>query len=221
MKIGELIKQYRDRNHVSMRAFEEKSGLSRSYISLLERQKVDSPTYKTIEKVASGIGISVDSLLSMLDEDQNVSLDDADALQVSEAVRINVYGKIPAGTPLEAIEDIIDWEEIPADWCKGGKEYFALQVKGDSMYPVYLEGDIIICQVQPDFEDGQDCVVFVNGYEATLKRCYHIPSGIRLKPVNPSYPPCSYSVSENIESYDTREIKAHVLGVVREIRRKM
>lgn len=179
-----------------------------------ETEKAE-PTLSTINALAGLFNVKLEDLVN-----QDLSRDEYTD-SIPAAVRINVYGKIPAGTPLEAIEDIIDWEEIPADWCKGGKEYFALQVEGDSMYPVYLEGDIIICQVQPDFEDGQDCVVFVNGNNATLKRCYHIPSGIRLKPVNPSYPPCSYSVAENIESYDTQEIKAHVLGVVREIRRKM
>lgn len=217
MKLGDVIKTYRSRNNVSLRQFEEKSGLSRSYISLLERDKVESPTYKSIEKTAAGMGITVDSLLSLLDDEQNISLEDADTV-TPPAVRVNVYGKIPAGTPLEAIEDVIDWEEIPSDWCRGGKEYFALQVEGDSMYPVYLEGDIIICQVQPDFEDGQDCVVFINGYDATLKRCYHLPSGIRLLPINPSYPPRSYTAEEGASSDDP---KVRILGVVREIRRKM
>lgn len=136
------------------------------------------------------------------------------------AVRINVFGQIPAGTPLEAIEDIIDWEEIPADWCKGGKEFFALQVKGDSMYPEYLEGDIIICQIQPDFEDGQDCVVFVNGYNATLKRCYHTDHGVQLVPINTAYSPKSYSLAEEAADYLVEEEPVRILGVVKEIRRK-
>lgn len=74
MKLGNIIKKYREENSVSMRLFEEKSGLSRSYISLLERDMVASPTYKTIGKVASGMGIPIDQLLSMLDADQEVSL---------------------------------------------------------------------------------------------------------------------------------------------------
>lgn len=74
MKLGNIIKRYREGNSVSMRLFEEKSGLSRSYISLLERGMVASPTYKTIGKVASGMGIPIDQLLSMLDADQEVSL---------------------------------------------------------------------------------------------------------------------------------------------------
>lgn len=74
MKLGYIIKKFREDNSVSMRLFEQKSGLSRSYISLLERDMVDSPTYKTIGKVAAGMGIPIDQLLSMLDTEQEISL---------------------------------------------------------------------------------------------------------------------------------------------------
>lgn len=211
---GSNVRYLRRKFQLTQDQLAEKLGYkSFTTIQKWETEKAE-PTLSTITQVAQIFGVLLEDLV-------NKDLTCSESASTPTAVRINVFGQIPAGTPLEAIEDVIDWEEIPSDWCRGGKEFFALQVKGDSMYPVYLEGDIIICQVQPDFEDGQDCVVFVNGNNATLKRCYHIPSGIRLKPVNPSYPPCSYSVSENTESYDTQEIKAHVLGVVREIRRKM
>lgn len=73
-----------------------------------------------------------------------------------------VYGTIPAGVPMECIEDIIDTEEIDADMLKGGKQYFGLKVKGDSMYPEYLDGDTLILLKQDDCESGDDCVVMVN-----------------------------------------------------------
>ena len=73
-----------------------------------------------------------------------------------------VYGTIPAGVPLECIEDIIGTEEIPANWLKGGKEFFGLKIKGNSMSPEYLENDIIILEKVPDCENGDDCVVMIN-----------------------------------------------------------
>lgn len=51
--------------------------------------------------------------------------------------RIPVLGKIPAGIPIEAIEDVLDYEEIPQSWLTGDKEYFALKIDGRSMYPMY------------------------------------------------------------------------------------
>lgn len=83
----------------------------------------------------------------------------------SKSAVVFVYGTIPAGIPMECIEDIIDTEEISADMLKGGKEYFGLRIKGDSMEPEYLDGDTIILQKQDDCESGDDCVVMVNGSE--------------------------------------------------------
>lgn len=76
-----------------------------------------------------------------------------------------VYGTIPAGIPMECIEDIIDTEEISADMLNGGKQYFGLKIKGHSMEPDYLDGDVIIFQKQDDCESGDDAVVMVNGNE--------------------------------------------------------
>ena len=49
------------------------------------------------------------------------------------AIRVPVLGTIPAGIPIEAIEEVLDWEELPEEMAKGGKEYFGLRVQGDSM----------------------------------------------------------------------------------------
>ena len=51
--------------------------------------------------------------------------------------KIPVLGRIPAGIPIEAIEEILDYEEIPKDWLNGDKQFFALKIDGDSMSPRY------------------------------------------------------------------------------------
>ncbi|MCH5279711.1 MAG: helix-turn-helix domain-containing protein [Christensenellaceae bacterium] len=130
----------------------------------------------------------------------------------SRGVKISVYSRVPAGIPLEVIDDIVDTEEIPEEWTSGGREYFATIVCGDSMYPKYIEGDVIIVRKQPSFESGQDCVVYVNGYEATLKKVIRLnDGGIRLQPFNTSYPPKTYYPDDEPIS---------IAGVVVEIRRK-
>ena len=75
---------------------------------------------------------------------------------------VSVYGTIPAGIPMEMIEDIIDTEEISIDMLKGNKQYFGLKIKGNSMNPDYLDGDTIILEKTEDCESGQDAVVMVN-----------------------------------------------------------
>lgn len=160
------------------------------------------PRAEAFEEIARYFNVSVSSLL----EDKSNSKDE------NNYVRVNVYGSIPAGIPLEAIENIDDWKDIPAEWTYGGKEYIGLKVKGDSMYPEYMDGDVVIILLQSDFVSGQDCVVFINGYNATLKRCYKTIEGIQLKPINNNYAPKTYG--ENDEPIQ-------VLGVVKEIRRKV
>ena len=125
-----------------------------------------------------------------------------------------VYGTIPAGIPVECIEDILDTEEISAEMLKGGKQYFGLKIKGDSMYPEYLDGDTIILEKVDNCESGQDCVVMVNGNDGTFKRVIKSENGIILQPLNPTYAPLTYS-NEQIVNMPVK-----ILGVVRELRRK-
>ncbi len=125
-----------------------------------------------------------------------------------------VYGTIPAGTPIECIEDIIDTEEIPADMLKGGKQYFGLRIKGNSMYPEYLDGDTLILEKVEDCESGQDCVVMVNGNDGTFKRVFKNENGIILQPLNPEYQPMIYT-NEQIE-----QLPIKIIGKVVELRRK-
>lgn len=91
---------------------------------------------------------------------------------------IPVLGAIPAGVAIEAVQDIIRWEEIPRKWLRGNREYFALQVKGDSMFPEYLDGDTVIIRKQPCCDSGDDCAVIINAADATLKRVHILEDGI-------------------------------------------
>lgn len=129
------------------------------------------------------------------------------------AVRIPVLGSIPAGVPLEAIEDILDWEEIPSSWTQGGTEFFALRVEGDSMFPRYEEGDVIILRKQATCDSGQDCAVMVNGNDATFKRVKRNMDGIVLQPINPAYDPMVFTNKQ------IKELPVTILGVVVELRR--
>lgn len=71
---------------------------------------------------------------------------------------------------MEAVENILDYEEISEDMARQG-DYFALQIKGDSMEPRIKEGDVVIVRKQPDVESGEVAIVLVNGDEATIKKC--------------------------------------------------
>lgn len=129
------------------------------------------------------------------------------------ALRVPILGTIPAGIPIEAIEEVMDWEELPAEMARGGKEYFGLRVKGDSMYPRYEDGDTIILRKQDTCESGQDCAVMVNGEDATFKRVRINENGIMLMPINPAYEPRFYTAKE------VCDLPVRILGVVVQLRR--
>ena len=126
---------------------------------------------------------------------------------------IPVLGKVAAGTPIEAVEDILDYEEIDAHTAASG-EHFALQIKGQSMEPKISDGDVVIVRKQDGCDSGDVAVVLVNGDEATVKRIKKEPGGIMLIPSNPAYEPKFYS-NEEIESLPVR-----VIGKVIELRAK-
>lgn len=214
MYIGEIIKEYRTNNKISQRAFASRTSLSPSYINTLEKiynPKTGNPysvTTDVANEIAKAMNMSIEELLSKINGNQEFTINSP-----SSAV-VFVYGTIPAGIPMECIEDIIDTEEISADMLKGGKQYFGLKIKGNSMEPDYLDGDVIIFQKQDDCENGDDCVVMVNGNDGTFKRVFKNENGIILQPLNPTYSPMVYS-NEEIEKLPVR-----ILGVVEEIRRK-
>lgn len=135
-----------------------------------------------------------------------------------------IYGTIPAGIPMECIEDIIDTEEISASMLRGGKEYFGLRIKGNSMSPDYLNGDTLILEKVDDCESGQDCVVMVNGNDGTFKRVIKNEEThtIRLQPLNTSLDENGMPLYEPI-TFNQEQIKnlpVRIIGRVVELRRK-
>jgi repressor LexA len=85
------------------------------------------------------------------------------------SISIPVYARVAAGIPLEAVEDIIDREEIPEPWEQAGT-YFGVRVKGDSMAPRIENGDVVIVRKQEDADDGDIVIALVNGNDAVCKR---------------------------------------------------
>lgn len=133
--------------------------------------------------------------------------------QDKKGVRIPVLGRVVAGIPIEAVEEILDYEEITPELAATG-EFFALQVRGDSMLPKLEEGDVVIVKKQEDVETGDIAIVLVNGDEATIKQIKKVDGGIMLYGFNPDvYEPHFYS-NQQIE-----ELPVRILGKVIESRR--
>lgn len=157
------------------------------------------PSFEIIGKLANHFDVSISYLLG--------------ETQSSKGVKIPVYGDVAAGIPIEAIENIVDYEEIDAAMAATG-DFFGLRVKGSSMEPRIREGDVVIVRKQSDADTGDTAIVLVNGDSATVKRIKKEPSGISLIPNNPAHD-IQFYTNEEIETKPVR-----IIGKVVELRGK-
>ena len=96
--------------------------------------------------------------------------------------QVPVLGRVTAGMPILAVEDIEGYLPFPQ---KSGKELFALHVMGLSMRDAgILDGDYVVVERTPTADDGEIVVAMIDE-EATVKRLFREPDGIRLQPENP------------------------------------
>lgn len=133
----------------------------------------------------------------------------------NNAIIVPVLGKVAAGIPIEAVQDILDYEELSPDMVRDGSEYFALQLKGDSMEPRMHSGDVVIVRKQETIESGEIAIVCVNGDEATCKKVIFKDNGaIILQPLNQMHEPIYFTAEE------VRTLPITILGKVVELRAK-
>lgn len=124
-----------------------------------------------------------------------------------ETTKIPVLGKVKAGYDYLAQENIIEYIFFNIDGSDK-ENYYALYVTGNSMEPLFDDGDIVIVHKQDDFSSGDNCVVLINGDEATVKKVYKGTTGIKLQAVNPYYPPRIFTEEE------IRDLPVKIIGVV-------
>ncbi|MEW6659721.1 MAG: transcriptional repressor LexA [Thermodesulfobacteriota bacterium] len=129
-----------------------------------------------------------------------------------QVVEVPVLGRIAAGQPLLAQEQVEDTLPLPRAWVRG-EEVFLLKVSGDSMAPLILPGDLVMVRVQSRVERGEIAVALV-GEEATLKRVYQEAGGLVLKGDNPDFTPLRFSAAEVAEMV---QILGKVVGVYRSL----
>ncbi len=211
MSLSEFLKKYRSDHGLSMDDFARLCGLSKPYISMLEKNrnsksgKAITPSIRTYGKIAHAVGLSVDSLMRMLNGNEMVSLTDTPTAPAKkpweglknivppedlEVRKVPLLGTIAAGKPIFSDEHIETM--IP---CNDSRIDFALQIQGDSMIDAeYYDGDIVFIHSQPMVDNGQIAAVRVDD-SATLKRFYKENDSVTLMSANPLYPPMHFDAS--------------------------
>ena len=167
-------------------------GITQNVITDWKSGRIKSYT-KYIHGIADFLGVSVEYLKGETDEKRKSPA----PLITDDVVCFPVLGDVAAGFEHVALTD---WEgataEFPRSALRGrpAEDYLVLRVCGDSMYPFYLDGDVVLILRADTLEhDGQVALVRYDGENATLKKVEQSTDGLRLVPLNPIYPPRTIS----------------------------
>ncbi len=218
LQLYKNIKNRRTELHLTQSELADKMGYAdKSMIAKIEKGLVDLPQSKILA-FANALETTPSYLMGwepISDEEiGDVFYENMQKpLPKKHGVLIKVLGRVAAGIPIEAVEDVIDNEEISETLAKTG-DFFALQIHGDSMEPRMCEGDVVIVRQQNDAESGDIVIAMINGDDATCKRLRKYRDGIELISNNPSYEPMFFSNEEII----SKPVK--IIGKVVELRGK-
>ena len=198
------IKELRLQFGITQKELAKKLNIAQNTLSTWETGKFE-PDISALNKLGEIFNVSTDYLLGR------------DAFPTSadkeNGVWVPVLGSVQAGVPSEAIQDITDYEDI-SNITSCGQDYFALKIKGSSMEPRFLEGDVVIVKKQSDVKDGEIAIVLVNGDEATCKKIKKTPQGVMLIPLNSAFETMLYSDEEILS------LPVVIIGKVVELRAK-
>ena len=194
------LKILRNKNGWTQREVAEKLGIDRTTYAKYE-SGLSEPDFKMLRKLKEVFCVGTDVLLDWPSQGK------------AKGTIVPVLGDVAAGIPIEAVTDIVDYEEIDEAMAATG-EFFALRIKGASMEPRIKEGDVVIVRRQESAESGDTVVVLVNGDAATVKKIRYGADGISLIPSNPIYDVQFYSKA------DIEQLPVRIIGRVVELRGK-
>lgn len=181
------LKALRQERHCTQEALANALGVAKSTISMYESGKRE-PDFETLEAIADYFNVNMSSLV-----DKKVSFKSPEL--TDDVVVFPVIGELAAGYEHIALEDWSgDTIEIPSRYLRGRKkeDFIVLKVKGDSMYPMYQNGDVVLVLKQDTMNhSGEIGAVIYEDENATLKKIEYVEGEdwMRLVPLNPEYMP--------------------------------
>lgn len=200
------LRELRRSKKINMKELGKIIGVSEGAVSLYENGK-RKPDYETLTALADYFGVSTDYLLERTDTPHTAPENDGGKRLIP------VLGRVQAGVPIEAVEEVLDWEELDGAFSKED-DYFGLRIRGDSMEPRICEGDVVIVRCQNYAESGDIVIALINGNDATIKKIKYRSDGILLIPFNTNYEPMFYSKKE------VERLPVLIIGRVVELRGK-
>lgn len=194
VNIGSNIKRIRKSQNLTLEQVAKAIGTTRQTISRYENNNINNIPMDKIKKLAAALNTTQMEILGM-----------QDSIDYKPNKYIPVLGRISAGLPMYAEENIEDYISTNV---KDDGEYFALRVKGDSMNAAHIfEGNLLIVRHQDMVENGEIAIVMINNEDATVKRFYCDGKTVTLMPqsTNPKHKP---------QIYDTNKTIVRIIGKV-------
>lgn len=210
-KVGYRLKQARELKHITLEEAGKKVDVHKSTVLRWENGETEKIKLPVIELLASYYNVNPVWLMGYdVSMERNLNTTPLSELQQTE---IPVLGLVKAGYDYLAEENKIG--RVYLDFKPSDPEnYYALEVTGDSMEPLFSDGDIAIVHKQDTFESGNTCIILINGDEATVKKVVRMDDGIDLIAMNPYYPNRHFSANE------MNDIPVKIIGKVIEARKR-
>ena len=185
MDVGKQIRMVMKERGYTQNRLAKKAQISQSGISSII-SGASNPSAATLQAIATALDCSVAELMG------------ESVISSVQIVRnaVPIIGEIACGTPITAQENIDGYSDLP----EGVHADFALRCKGDSMSPLFEDGDVVLIRQQPEVETGQIAAVGING-EATLKHVYQNKNGLLLCANNPKYAPIQARPEDDVTVY--------------------
>ncbi|MBR2500443.1 MAG: LexA family transcriptional regulator [Clostridia bacterium] len=193
--IGERIKNMRKNKDLSLQKIAEYLDVNRSSIMRWERGETSKIKLPMVEKLASLFDTSPQYLLTGSErEKEKENWYEENVKEVGEECSLPVIGQVCAGNGLFAEDNILRYEF--ADSRYNRKDYFYLQVSGDSMSPKLDDGDLILVRKQSSIDSGAVGVFLIDGCDGVVKKVKYDKNYIELHSFNPYYPVRRFEGSE-------------------------
>lgn len=191
MKLSEIIKQYRSKSGDSTRTLAEKVGCTNAYISLLENDKVKSPSIDIINALANAMEIDLDTLLEMMDN-INITLKKSESSIYKSAgidfIRIPLYSPLCCGDGGFVEDNVLEYVPVPSKGLSNSNEYFCQNAQGDSMKDAGIfDGDLLVFEKTSYITSGSIGCFCVDDNVATCKKYNEKNGMIYLLPMNSNY----------------------------------
>jgi repressor LexA len=207
MTTGERIKLLRKEHNLTQEELGAKIGVQKAAIQKYEKGTVKNIKRDSLIELARCLDTTPEYLLGWDDIPSN-----AESVDENDFVMIPIVGRVAAGLSCFAENNITDYEPVLKKSINSGEQYAFLRVTGDSMYPIFMEGDLVLIRCQSSVDSGSYAVVTIDGEDGVVKKIVYGKNFIELQSINPMYPPRRF---ENEEV-----LRIRVFGLVKEIKRK-